>query len=287
MASAPQPQQEPTEVDSTPAEGSRRRRIQGIALIVVGGLVFLISGIVLLSSAGGDGESSDGAPIEAPAPPDETTYFDVDPDEGAAPLLPAEPQGAKGAPAAPMVPGDVMLADAVAELSVIAAALDEEPTFSDQVVASLSDAAEMVTDSLDEAIDQGATEVIRLLEQADETLDNVRAAADSGSSAAGSDSDVRAAATLVAAAGGLWPEPPTPEPSPTPAPSPDASSIELDDYLAMAGAVGGLLTAAAGVITAVSEWRRTRRARADTRTTARRSGAPSPSGDLDETIRPS
>jgi hypothetical protein len=288
MASAPRPEREPTEVDRTPAGGHRRRRGRAIALIVIGGLVFLISGVVLLNSASGGG-GADGAPVpQAPAPPEETTYFDVDPDEdGFEPPVLADPYGANGAPAAPVMPGDVMLADAEAELSVIAAALDEEPTFSDQVIAALSDAAEMVTDSLDEAIDQGATEVIRLLERADETLDGVRTAAESGASAAGSDGDVRAAATLVAAAGDLWPDPPSPEPDPTPLPSPEASSIELDDYIAMAGAVGGLLTAAAGVITAVSEWRRTRRARAAGRPAERPAVASASSTDLDETIRPS
>jgi hypothetical protein len=286
MASAPQPEREPTEVDSTPAGGHRRRRGRAVALIVVGGLVFLISGVVLLNSARGEGESSDGgAAPAAPAQPEETQYFDEEPGDAPLDLPLAENQGANGAP--DFAPAVVTLADAESELTAMADTLAKEPAFSEQIIDALSVVAETVTTSLDEAIEEGATGAIRLLEQADETLDDIRSAAEPGGSAPGTSSELRAAATLVAAADDAWPEPPIPEPTLTPQPTPAPSSIELNDYIAMAGAVGGLLTAVAGMITAVAEWRRTRRARAAARTTGQPAGASASSSDLDETIRPS
>lgn len=285
MASAPQPQRKPTEVDSTPAGRHARRRTRAITLIVIGALVFAVSAGVLLNSLQGGTQSAGGVPVEAPAPPGESAYLDRDDDEGFdAPL--AESQGANGAPPAP--PALVTLADAESELTAIAETLADEPAFSEPLIAALSDVADAVTASLDDAIDQGATEVIRLLERADETLDGIRSAAEPGAPAPGTTSEVRAAATLVAAADDAWPEPPTPDPTVTPHPTPPPPSpVELDDYIAMAGAAGGLLTAAAGVMTAVSEWRRTRRIRAASGSATVRAGAPTPSSDLEETIRPS
>ena len=286
MASAPESQREPTEVDSTPAGGPRRRRSRGVALIVVGGLVFLISGVALLGSARGEGEASEGTAVrEATDPLDESASFDEEPGDAPLDLPLAENQGANGAP--DFEPAVVTLADAESELTEMADALANEPAFSEQIIAALTEVAETVTTSLDEAIDEGATAAIRLLEQADETLDGIRSAAEPGGSAPGTSSELRAAATLVAAADDAWPEPTVPEPTLTPRPTPTPASIEVNDYIAMAGAVGGLLTAVAGMITAISEWRRTRRARAATRAAAAPAGASSSPRDLDETIRPS
>lgn len=292
MASAPQPQRKPTEVDSTPAGRHHRRRAQAVALIVVGGLVFVLSIGVFLSSTRGGDASPGGIPVEASppdveAPPsDEDTYFDMDP--SAEPFDPprAQNQRANGTRAV------VTLADAESELTAMAEELSEQQAFSEEMVETLTDVADVVTDSLDEAINQGAIQSSLLLERADEVLDElldeIGTSAGSLRSGSGDPSDVSTAATLVGAADDVWPafstsSPGTSEPTTASSLTP---SVGLNDYIAMAGAIGGLLTAVAGVVTAIAEWRRTRRERVASGLTAARGGSSTPS-DLDETIRPS
>ena len=297
MASTPRPKRKSTGDAGTSAGRHRSRRASAVALIVIGTVVFIVSVGVLL----GTRTVSGAAPIGAPAPSlDEATdeetssdesYDAIDPDESAGYPMRAAPQSARDS--------TLTLADAEKQLADIAEALDSEPTFSELMIESLEDAAEVVTDSLDDAIAQSAAEMAGLLEDADEILDDVRSGAVPGEAMPGTPTEVRAAAALVGAADDLSPDPPAreqlapeqlvPEPTfaPTPAPAPSAK-IELNDYIAMAGAVGGLLTAIAGILTALSEWRRSRRRTASARATPTPATMrPTPSSDLDETIRPS
>lgn len=249
-------------------------------MIIIGAVVFIVSVGVLIGSTRDSNAESAGDPMP-PSAPDGSTGYDFDFDDSLDGTRLANPQS---------VPRSTLtLADAEEQLADIAEALDDEPTFSEQMLESLTDAAEVVTDSLDDAIAQSAAEMAGLLEDADEILDDVRSGAVPGEATPGTPTEVRAAAALVGAAHELSPEPATPEPTFTPTPIPAPSpTIELNDYVAVAGAVGGLLTAVAGILTAFSEWRRSRRRTVSARGTPTPAIArQTPSPDLDETIRPS
>lgn len=285
MASAPKPQREPTEAPVASAGGHARRRAVAVAMIVVGVVVFFISATVLaLSARDSVNDATDGAqgPVQGVDPPSATSEpggeeapAEPEPSTG---VPPPEGDGADGAPEPVESPSVESLADAHAELTAMADALATEPAFSDQMIETLEDVADTVSTSLHAAIADGAAEAATLLEGADEILDELTSAAVPDAPTPGSMEQVLAVASLVGAVDGL------PTPTPSPKPDPDlAPAVEFDDYVALAGAAGGLLTAVAGVITAVSEWRRTRRDRA----AARRSAARAATIDGDDEIRPS
>lgn len=283
MASAPKPQREPTEAAVASAGGHGRRRAVAVAMIVVGVVVFFISATVLaLSTRDSSDDATDGAPVQGVDPP----FATAEPGTGHAPgepepstgVPPSDEGGADGAPGPVESPSVESLADAHAELTAMADALATEPAFSDQMIETLEDVADTVSASLRAALADGAAEAAILLEGADEILDEITSAAVPDAPTPGSMERVLAVASLVGAVDGL------PTPTPSPKPDPDrAPTVEFDDYVALAGAAGGLLTAVAGVITAVSEWRRTRRDRA----AARRSAARAATIDGDDEIRPS